>query len=73
VSRADENKLNTSRLGVDASLSGQVTTKTVEIADFYYLYLRTVCTGSIVNSTDGVTESVIIERCESYRAVSDSE
>lgn len=43
------------------------------LADVYYLYLRTVCSGSIPNSPDDNSDAIVVELCETYGEASDSE
>jgi len=43
------------------------------LADVYYLYLRTVCSGSILDAQDDASNTIVLERCESYSETSDSE
>ncbi|KAI4960098.1 hypothetical protein J4E86_001718 [Alternaria arbusti] len=43
------------------------------LADVYYLYLRTVCSGSIPDAQDAASDIVVVELCEIYSEASDSE
>jgi hypothetical protein len=65
VSRTNEEQLNTSRIRQDTISDSQSDTLNAEdngIADVYYMYLRSVCSG--LRSDD--SNIVIVERCESY-------
>ncbi|KAI4714531.1 hypothetical protein J4E89_000211 [Alternaria sp. Ai002NY15] len=42
------------------------------LADVYYLYLRTVCSGSISDAQDDASDIVAVELCESYSEASDT-
>ena len=74
----DEQQLNTSTI-TRASSQSEATSKRSEgvdgeaLADVYYLYLRTVCSGSISDSQDDASDIVVVELCESYSEASDSE
>jgi hypothetical protein len=43
------------------------------LADVYYLYLRTVCSGSISRSQDDASDIVVVQLCESYSEARGSE
>ncbi|KAI4950474.1 hypothetical protein J4E91_004357 [Alternaria rosae] len=70
--------LNTSTMARD-SLQADATSIESEVvdgkvlADVYYLYLRTVCSGSIPNSPDDNSDAIVVELCETYGEASDSE
>jgi len=74
----DEPQLNTSTIARESSHS-DATSKRPEgvdgeaLADVYYLYLRTVCSGSVSDAQDDASNNIVVELCESYSEASDSE
>jgi hypothetical protein len=43
------------------------------LADVYYLYLRTVCSGFVSDTPDDASEVVIVKRCERYSETNNRE
>ncbi|KAH7357663.1 hypothetical protein BKA66DRAFT_574300 [Pyrenochaeta sp. MPI-SDFR-AT-0127] len=43
----------------------------IGMPDFYLFYLRAICKGSVSKGTDGETEGIVVEGCESWSEVSD--
>ncbi|KAG9190560.1 sphingolipid 4-desaturase/C4-monooxygenase [Alternaria panax] len=68
--------LNTSAEGqessqLDATSARSAGADGAVLADVYYLYLRTICSGFILNTSDDASNVVVVERCESYSEASD--
>jgi hypothetical protein len=69
-------QLNTSSITQDSTQPHAISTqsegvKGKALADVYYLYLRTVCSGFVSNARDDASDVVIVERCERYSEAND--
>ena len=73
-------QLNTSSITQDVTQDGTqphaISTRSEGVngkalADVYYLYLRTVCSGFVSNARDDASDVVIVERCERYSEAND--
>ena len=74
----DEPQLNTTTIARESSQSDATPRRSEGVdgealADVYYLYLRTVCSGSVSDAQDDASDSIVVELCESYSEASDSE
>jgi len=74
----DEPQLNTTTIARASSQSDATSIRSEGVdgealADVYYLYLRTVCSGSIPDAQDAASDIVVVELCEIYSEASDSE